>query len=243
MLCIGRAPAGIHDPEQWLKRGLREEGVLERYCYRRPRGRGGVSKLTWNRILMKILEEEVVSSWVRRMLSMTCQLMASCSSSAAKNLATLRSLLVSRRWISEYCRRKHSSKHSWYAGNFSAKRVASNAWYLKVQPPFSRNRAMFEPTGEAHACCSPNPGPERHLGHWSAGTAVLRLPWTHPGIGQHRWARRRQADAGAHFEKVFSWLQHSRIMEATSNSSPGASSIFMSLCPVSSNVSPLMMVR
>lgn len=49
--------------------------------------------------------------------------------------------------------------------------------------------------------------------------------------------------ARAHFEKVFSWLQHSRIMEATSNSCPGASSIFMSLCPVSSKVSPLMMVR
>lgn len=82
---------------------------------------------------MKILEEDVVSSWVRRMLSMTCQLRASCSSSDAKNLATLRSLLVSRRWISEYCRRKHSSKHSWYAGNFIAKRVASRAWYLQTQ--------------------------------------------------------------------------------------------------------------
>ena len=73
----------------------------------------GVQCRTWNRILMKIREDEVVSSWVRRMLSRTCQLMASCSSSAPKNLATLRSLLVSRRWMSEYCRRKHSSKHSW----------------------------------------------------------------------------------------------------------------------------------
>ena len=39
---------------------------------------------------------------------------------------------------------------------------------------------------------------------------------------------------GTHFEKLFSWLQHSRIMEATSNSCPGCSSIFISLWPVSS---------
>ena len=80
---------------------------------------------------MKMREEEVVSSCVRRMVSMTAQLMASCSSNAAKNLATLRSLFVSRRWIIVYCRRKQSSKHSWYAGSFIAKRVASSAWYLQ----------------------------------------------------------------------------------------------------------------
>ena len=132
---------------------------LEEYDGRVSGGHIDFPKLTWNRILMKILEEEVVSSWVRRMLSMTCQLMASCSSSAAKNLATLRSLLVSRRWISEYCRRKHSSKHSWYAGNFSAKRVASSAWYLKAQSHVSAGPGhRLSRSGEAHSCCSPDTG-------------------------------------------------------------------------------------
>ena len=51
----------------------------------------GSALRAWNRILMKMREEEVVSSSVRRMAASTSQLIASVASRCAKNLATLRS--------------------------------------------------------------------------------------------------------------------------------------------------------
>ena len=61
---------------------------------------------------MKILELEVVSSSVMRMLSSTCQEMESVASRWAKKRATFRSLLVSSRCTNAYCLRKHSSKRA-----------------------------------------------------------------------------------------------------------------------------------
>jgi hypothetical protein len=64
---------------------------------------------TWKRYLMKIRLLLVVSSSVSRMHPRTPQLMASLASRCANSLATLRSLLVSRRWMMEYCLPKQSS--------------------------------------------------------------------------------------------------------------------------------------
>lgn len=55
----------------------------------------------------------VVSSSVRRMQPSTPQLIASLASRCANSLATLRSLLVSSRWMMEYCLAKQSSKVAW----------------------------------------------------------------------------------------------------------------------------------
>lgn len=52
----------------------------------RGEGEGGEGGGTWMRILMKILEEEVVSSSVMRMQSSTAQEMLSVASRCAKNL-------------------------------------------------------------------------------------------------------------------------------------------------------------
>lgn len=44
------------------------------------------------------------------------------STPTANSLATLRSLLVSRRWMREYCLRKESSNSSWYSRRSLQKR-------------------------------------------------------------------------------------------------------------------------
>ena len=58
---------------------------------------------SWKRILMKILELDVVVSSVREMYAKHVHDMASVASKCAKNLATLRNLFVSNRWIVLYC--------------------------------------------------------------------------------------------------------------------------------------------
>jgi hypothetical protein len=50
---------------------------------------------------------------VRRMQPSTPQLMASLASRCANSLATLRNLLVSRRWMMAYCFAKQSSNVAW----------------------------------------------------------------------------------------------------------------------------------
>ena len=72
---------------------------------------------TWNRYLMKMRLLLVVSSSVSRMHCSTPQLMASDDSRWANSLATLRSLLVSRRWMMAYCLPKQSSKVAYIAAN------------------------------------------------------------------------------------------------------------------------------
>jgi hypothetical protein len=71
------------------------------------------SAISWNRILMKIRLDDVVSSSLRWMKRSTDHGRASECSKCEKSLATLRSLLVSNRWMVEYCSRKHSVKPSW----------------------------------------------------------------------------------------------------------------------------------
>ncbi len=70
---------------------------------------------TWNRILMKMRAELVVASSVSTTFCSTPHETASVASRWPKNLATLRSLLVSSRWMRLYCRRKQSSNTSWYS--------------------------------------------------------------------------------------------------------------------------------
>mmetsp|Transcript_18193 Transcript_18193/g.34645 ORF Transcript_18193/g.34645 Transcript_18193/m.34645 type:complete len:224 (-) Transcript_18193:337-1008(-) len=80
------------------------------------------SASSWNRILMKMREEEVVSSSVMTMFASTTHGSASVASRCAKNLAVLRSLLVSRRWIMPYCLRKDCSNSIWYSCLMKLKR-------------------------------------------------------------------------------------------------------------------------
>ena len=61
---------------------------------------------------MKMRDDEVVSSSVSRIALSTAHGSASVASRCAKSLAVLRSLLVSSRWISPYCRTKQSAKQS-----------------------------------------------------------------------------------------------------------------------------------
>mmetsp|Transcript_18128 Transcript_18128/g.53974 ORF Transcript_18128/g.53974 Transcript_18128/m.53974 type:complete len:581 (+) Transcript_18128:14-1756(+) len=61
------------------------------------------SASSWQRILTKIRDDDVVSSSLSRTYSRHVQGSASVSSRCAKNLATFRSLFVSRRWIIAYC--------------------------------------------------------------------------------------------------------------------------------------------
>lgn len=70
------------------------------------------TRLTWKRILMKMRLAEDVSSSPRRMYSKHVHGRASVCSRWAKNLATLRSLFVSRRWIVAYCVAKACSSGS-----------------------------------------------------------------------------------------------------------------------------------
>jgi hypothetical protein len=63
---------------------------------------------------MKMREALVVSCSLRRMTDSTAQGSASVASRCAKNLARLRSLLVSSRCTSPYCRAKQSANCSWY---------------------------------------------------------------------------------------------------------------------------------
>lgn len=57
---------------------------------------------SWNRILMKIRLELVVSSSFRWIKDNTSHEMASVNRRCAKNLATFRNLFVSKRWIVSY---------------------------------------------------------------------------------------------------------------------------------------------
>lgn len=68
------------------------------------------SAISWKKTLMKMRLEDVVSSSVITMYSMTPHGSASEWIRWAKNLAMLRSLFVSRRWIIEYCLANVSSK-------------------------------------------------------------------------------------------------------------------------------------
>jgi len=60
------------------------------------------SASSWNRILMKIRLELVVSSSFRWMTDKTSQEMASVNRRCAKNLAAFLNLFVSKRWIVSY---------------------------------------------------------------------------------------------------------------------------------------------
>jgi len=68
----------------------------------------GEGVLTISKFLMKIREDDVVSSSVRRMYSNTLQSSASEYSKCEKNLATLRMRFVSYRWIVAYCRKQNN---------------------------------------------------------------------------------------------------------------------------------------
>eukprot|EP00955_Chlamydomonas_euryale_P016024 171170-Chlamydomonas_euryale.AAC.1 len=57
-------------------------------------------------------DDDVVSSSVSRMTVKTSHAIASVANRCAKSDATLRSLLVSRRWMTRYCWRKQSEKQS-----------------------------------------------------------------------------------------------------------------------------------
>ena len=70
------------------------------------------SASSWQRILTKIRDDDVVSSSLSRTYSRHVQGSASVSSRCAKNLATFRSLFVSRRWIIAYCSSNALSKAS-----------------------------------------------------------------------------------------------------------------------------------
>jgi hypothetical protein len=74
---------------------------------------------------MKMREDEVVSSSVSLMQPSTSHGSASVAKRCAKNLATLRSLLVSRRWMREYWRSKQSAKQTAYSRRSLAKRSPS----------------------------------------------------------------------------------------------------------------------
>ena len=74
---------------------------------------------------MKMREEEVVSSSVTTMYSSVPHGRPLECSRCAKNLAMLRSLLVSSRWIIVYCLAKHSSKQTWYSFLIMQKRSPS----------------------------------------------------------------------------------------------------------------------
>ena len=84
------------------------------------------SATSWKRTLMKMREEDVVSSSVMIMYSSAPHGSASECNRCAKNLATLRSLLVSSRWIIEYCLANASSKSAWYVAEIQQKRSPSD---------------------------------------------------------------------------------------------------------------------
>ena len=67
---------------------------------------------TWKRYLIKMREDDVVSSSVSRMHCSTDQGSPSVDSKCANSDATLRSLLVSSRWMIMYCFIKQSAKLS-----------------------------------------------------------------------------------------------------------------------------------
>ena len=71
------------------------------------------SAISWKSTLIKMREEEVVSSSVITIYSITPHGSAFECNKCAKNLAMLRSLLVSRRWIIEYCLANASSNNAW----------------------------------------------------------------------------------------------------------------------------------
>ena len=83
---------------------------------------GAGDAITWKSTLMKMREDDVVSSSVITRYSITPHGSASECSRCAKNLAMLRSLLVSRRWIIAYCLAKASSKSAWYVAPMQQKR-------------------------------------------------------------------------------------------------------------------------
>lgn len=78
---------------------------------------------------MKIRLLLVVSSSVSRMQPSTPQLMASFASRCANNLATLRSLLVSRRWMMAYCFAKQSSNVAWRVTSVTGMRAGCVAGF------------------------------------------------------------------------------------------------------------------
>ena len=69
------------------------------FSFRRPNS----SARSWKRILMKILEDDVVSSSVILITPNTDHGSPSVSRRCAKSLATFRSLLVSSLWMVSYC--------------------------------------------------------------------------------------------------------------------------------------------
>lgn len=72
------------------------------------------SDSSWNRILMNILLELLVSSSFSFMISSTSQLIASVKSRCAKNLLTFRSLFASSLWVVAYVSLKICWKGSTY---------------------------------------------------------------------------------------------------------------------------------
>mmetsp|Transcript_5587 Transcript_5587/g.18266 ORF Transcript_5587/g.18266 Transcript_5587/m.18266 type:complete len:213 (-) Transcript_5587:275-913(-) len=92
----------------------RKEGAIDSSLSRwRSVLRPMYSAVSWKRILMKMREDEVVSSSEMTMYSSTPHGSASECNTCANSFATLRSLFVSRRWIIVYCLAKSSSKQTW----------------------------------------------------------------------------------------------------------------------------------
>jgi len=92
---------------------------------------------SWNRILMKIREDDVVVSSVIAIVDMTLQGIASAYNNCAKNFATFRNLFVSSRWIVSYDSTKISSKSSMYSRLIRHNRVAvrpKNFSYVRFCP-------------------------------------------------------------------------------------------------------------
>jgi hypothetical protein len=83
------------------------------------------SAISWKRTLMKMREEEVVSASVMTRYSITPHGSAFEWIRWPKNLAMLRSLLVSSRWIMAYCLANVSSNAAWYSRAIMQKRSPS----------------------------------------------------------------------------------------------------------------------
>ena len=80
------------------------------------------SAISWKSTLIKMRLLDVVSSSVMTIYSMTPHGSASLCMRWAKNLAMFLSLLVSKRWIIEYCFANASSKRAWYVAPMQQKR-------------------------------------------------------------------------------------------------------------------------
>mmetsp|Transcript_20365 Transcript_20365/g.28209 ORF Transcript_20365/g.28209 Transcript_20365/m.28209 type:complete len:223 (-) Transcript_20365:1413-2081(-) len=120
-LIAKRVLRGISFGNTPLKYSVIEESLRRVLSWRRFMA----SDSSWNKILIKMREEEVVSSSVITMFLSTVQGSASVANKCAKNLAVFLNLFVSSRWIMSYCFSKAASNSTWYWGLMNEKRWPS----------------------------------------------------------------------------------------------------------------------